>query len=203
MTLKDLHEKWGSTDRVWSIEIAYVLHEFNLDTIYQTEMKGVRDEYSDHDYYQHGLDNDTRRVNALFEKAEKRGVKIRERRVGLDEIQKTLSDDDDHSLIIMLVDKCLLRCSLCDKINHPNHHHTEQRFRRMSNRLERFWHVQVAHSFAGHFVVVFDWDEHSDRFFIKDPAALHDTCVIQSHVLEQARSSFGTDNDILFIKNRS
>lgn len=171
-----------STDSIWSIDIAYVLRGYRLDTTYFTVTKGVRPEYRKQEFYRRQLPEDTKRVNGLFQSAARDGVRVVQRTVLLSEIRQAVLEK--NSLVLVLMDKRLLKCSVCDRSGL----HSRSMF---SSR----------HSlgFLGHYVLLYAYNPATDKFLMKDPAALRETCVISGETLEEARLAFGTDQDILFI----
>lgn len=179
VTLKDLH-KCCKREATWTIDIAYLLREYGLACVFYTTMRGVRPEYFFQTFYRRLLDpRDPERVIERFRNAERSGVKVSERTVSLSEIRSTVSQND--KLLLVLVDRCLLRRSLCvAKLN------TSNRYR-------------SSHGFLGHYVLLYAFHEASDNFLVKDPASFQEFCVVPASNLEIARKAFGTDEDIIFI----
>lgn len=103
--------------------------------------------------------------------------------MSLDKIQNAVRNE--NMLVILLVHKVLLKCELC---------HDRQR--------EELTKLSKKSAFLGHYVVVYAWYDASNLFLIKDPSAMRDTCLVAARVLDEARSAFGTDSDVLFVKNR-
>lgn len=56
-------------------------------------------------------------------------------------------------------------------------------------------------SYLGHFIVVIGYDNESKRILYRNSAKAYCLCTIDYHVFEEARKSYGTDQDILFINS--
>lgn len=198
------------TDSVWSIDLAYLLHHFRLRTLYFTATRGVRPEYGDEEFYREQFPQDTKRVNRLFAQAERKGVRVIERTVSLQDIRRAV---DTGTLAIILLDKRLLRCAFCERGRRVNGVDVVGRgsdVTRVVGRTATSGDIGPASSslstqtrqalgFLGHYVVVYAYCAQEDVFLIKDPAVLRDTCVVASGALDEARMAFGTDQDVLFV----
>jgi Guanylylate cyclase len=188
VTVSDLR-KLCETDSIWSIDISYLLHRFGVLLTFFTVTRGVRVEYRKQEFYRKQLPEDTKRVTALFENAERRGVHVVEQSVDLRDIVQAVVND--NKIVLVLLDKRLLSCTLCD--------------RRRSNCVqaqqpEHFGeNTRATSGFLGHYVLLYAYDAKVDKFLMKDPASMCDACVISANVLESARKAFGTDQDIIFI----
>ena len=53
--------------------------------------------------------------------------------------------------------------------------------------------------YTGHYVVVCGYDEDRQEFVLRDPASSNATLVISAAGFDNARKSFGTDEDILLV----
>lgn len=185
VTYSDLRRQC-TTDSIWSIDIAYLLKYFRLQSVYYTVMKGVRPEYREQEFYRTQISDDTKRVNQLFQNAEQNGVVVIQSHVSLSHIRRVVSNG---MLALTLMDKRLLKCCLCDRVEH-------------SRGTKRSIGSDQA-GFVGHYVLLYGYFAPADVYLIKDPAARRETCVISADVLQEARLAFGTDQDILFIDSRN
>jgi Guanylylate cyclase len=179
------------TDSIWTIDLAYLLWHFGVEISFSTLTKGVRAEYEAQPFYRNHFPEDAKRVTELFRQSSKLGINVVQQSIDNAEIVRSVRDD--NALILVLTDKRLLRCPLCDgrppAIDGGQPAPTALNVRsRMANS-----------SFLGHYVILYAYDETMDAFLMKDPASLRDTCVVTSDTLESARSAFGTDSDIIFI----
>ncbi|CAI0443455.1 unnamed protein product [Linum tenue] len=57
--------------------------------------------------------------------------------------------------------------------------------------------------YVGHYIVICGYDADSDEFEIRDPASSRKNEKISSKCLEEARKSFGTDEDLLVVSSLS
>lgn len=83
-------------------------------------------------------------------------------------------------IVIALVDQCILSQPWKEDV-----------------RMPRFYMGSAA--YTGHYVVICGYDAQSDEFEIRDPASSRKSDRISSKCLEEARKSYGTDEDILLV----
>lgn len=167
-----------ATESVWSIDLAYLLAGYGLSATFYTSNAGVRPEYDEQEFYRHHLTLDKVRVTQLFANASKRNVSVVLRNTSLDHIRTALTFG--QQLVLVLVDKRLLRCELC------------------SPKLRRF--DDCSHSgFLGHYVLLTHFHYPRNVFLMKDSSRQCMACVINADVLESARCAFGTDLDTICV----
>lgn len=172
------------TDSIWSIDLAYLLRRYSLEATYYTITKGVRPEYRKQEFYRNQLPEDTKRVNKLFQTANCDGVHVVQKTVSIEEIRDAVLEG--NRLILVLLDKRLMRCSNCDRSAAPT--------KTLSSS-------KSSPGFLGHYVLLYAYNPVSDSFLMKDPAKRQETCVISGENLDEARFTFGTDQDIIFISD--
>jgi Guanylylate cyclase len=187
VTVSDLR-KLCETDSVWSIDLSYLLNKFGVQLTFFTVTRGVRAEYRKQEFYRKQFPEDTTRVTALFENAERRGINVVQQSVELADIVRAVVDD--KKLILVLLDKRLLTCALC----HGARRCTAQAQQESAGRDAR-----SSTGFLGHYVLLYAYDAKVEKFLMKDPASMCEACVISADVLESARKAFGTDQDIIYI----
>jgi Guanylylate cyclase len=101
------------TESVWSIDVAYLLRcHFNVSLTYYTIAVGVRPEFEQEEFYRKHLHADTVRVTALFEDAKRNDVRVVQRSLKISEILAAVQNGD---LVIILLDKRIISCLLCDE----------------------------------------------------------------------------------------
>lgn len=190
---------------MWTVDIAYVLHRFHLQLTFLTSTKGVRADYEQQPFYRTNFSRDSSRVTALFDSAPACGVNIVEHTAELPELIRALQQD--RALVLVLVDKRMLSCPLCQR--HTLGMPADRIPRRLVSDGRAAVDVPPFHSignnssaFLGHYVLLYAYDEETSSFVMKDPASGHEACVIHADVLERARRAFGTDNDIILIGDR-
>lgn len=121
-------------------------------------------------------------MNELFQSATRDGVQVVQRTVSLSEIREAVLEQ--KHLIIVLLDKRLLKCAICDRSEPP--------VMLSSSAMQEL-------GFLGHYVLLYAYDPRTDMFLMKDPATECETCTISGNNLEESRVTFGTDQDIIFI----
>ncbi|KAI0565112.1 Guanylylate cyclase [Gracilaria domingensis] len=125
---------------------------------------------------------DTTRVLERFDNAETLGVTVIEDKVNIADIQRAVGQ---RQLVLVLVDKRFLRCTLCNG---------------KQSSLENLRSGQrSSDGFLGHFVLLYAYHEESGYFLMKDPASGREHCVVSASNLDDSRLAFGTDEDIIFI----
>jgi hypothetical protein len=167
-------------------------------------------------FYVDTMEEDGRRVERLFRDAASLGIAIQARarggaRVGvrfsppmqrrsvcLDELRRLVLSG--NYLIIALVDKRKVR----------------RRVRRCSVRALTPRHAQLSSQgarpdlccglgsgYTGHYVLVCGYDGGRGDFVVRDPASSRQTLYVPAASFEEARKSFGTDEDLLLVTVRA
>ncbi|BAB10798.1 unnamed protein product [Arabidopsis thaliana] len=197
-TLEDLAEIC-STNSIWTVDLAYLLQKFCVEFSYYTITFGANPNYSIEEFYkvsknrsrcsflaimmQEQLPEDLVRVDLLFRKAHESGIIIQCRSVSIHEISCLLLSG--NYIAIALVDQDKLSKSWLEEVLVSGLHSSNS-------------------CYTGHYVVICGYDAVRDEFEIRDPASskemfcrIHER--ISSKCLENARKSFGTDEDLLLI----
>ncbi|XP_024545147.1 protein GUCD1 isoform X1 [Selaginella moellendorffii] len=178
--LKTLSQLCRNTS-IWTVDLAYLLRHFSVDVAFLTITLGANPLLAVESFYKDNMEADEKRVNKLFEKAPQAGIQIQWRSISGEELAMLILSG--RYLAIALVDK--------HKLSHP-------------------W-LEVClccglHSgytgdvdFAGHYVVICGYDLETNEFEIKDPSSSSCSDKLPLEALDEARKSFGTDEDILLI----
>ncbi|XP_052198202.1 guanylyl cyclase 1 isoform X5 [Diospyros lotus] len=124
------------------------------------------------------LPNDLVRVDMLFQKAMETGISIQCKSISKEEIS------------LLILSGKYVAIALVDQY-----------------KLSRSWLEEVCVSgfnsgnsgYSGHYVVICGYDAMTDEFEIRDPASSREHEKITSNRLEEARKSFGTDEDLLLV----
>ncbi|KAG9150224.1 hypothetical protein Leryth_009797 [Lithospermum erythrorhizon] len=181
-TLQEL-EDVCSTTSIWTVDLAYLLKKFAISFQYFTITLEANPNFSGETFYksaamQEQLHNDILRVNVLFQRAREAGIIIQRRSISAKEISLLILSG--KHIAIALVDQYKLRPSWTEDIclagfdsNSPD--------------------------YTGHYVVICGYDSVRDEFEIRDPARSRKDERVSSRCLEEARKSFGTDEDLLLI----
>ncbi|GKV28361.1 hypothetical protein SLEP1_g37431 [Rubroshorea leprosula] len=176
-SIQDLAELCATTS-IWTVDLAYLLQKFSVSFCYFTVTFGANPNYSIETFYKEQLPNDLGRIDMLFQKAVEAGISIKCRSIGRKEICQWMLSG--KYIAIALVDQ---------------------------HKLSRFWLGDVtvlgfhdSHTeYTGHYILICGYDAGKDEFEIRDPASSGKRDRISSKCLEEARKSFGTDEDLLLI----
>ncbi|KAA8539660.1 hypothetical protein F0562_026352 [Nyssa sinensis] len=171
-------EELCCTTSIWTVDLAYLLQKFSISFSYFTVTLGANPSFSVETFYKEQLPNDLVRVNMLFQKALEAGIDIQCRSISGEEIS------------LLILSGKYIAIALVDQY-----------------KLSRSWLEDVCVSgfysgssgYTGHYVVICGYDAVTDEFEIRDPASSRKHERITSKCLEEARKSFGTDEDLLLI----
>ncbi|GMP23201.1 hypothetical protein CsSME_00000885 [Camellia sinensis var. sinensis] len=167
-----------NTTSIWTVDLAYLLQNFSVHFSYFTVTLGANPNFSVETFYKEQLPNDLVRVDMLFQKALEGGMNIQCRSISGEEISLLILSG--KYIAIALVDQYKLSQSW----------------------LEDAWvsgFYSGSSGYTGHYVVICGYDALTDEFEIRDPASSGKHEKVTSKRLEEARKSFGTDEDLLLI----
>ncbi|KAL6126687.1 hypothetical protein ACLB2K_074733 [Fragaria x ananassa] len=169
------------TKSIWTVDLAYLLQKFSISFSYYTVTFGANPKYSGEKFYKEQLPNDLVRVDTLFQKALEAGIRIKCRSVSQEEICFLILCG--KYIAIVLVDQYKLSPSSHDNVIISD--------------------LCASNSdYTGHYVIISGYDTATDEFEIRDPACSRKHERVSSTCLEEARKSFGTDEDLLLISLR-
>ncbi|KAG4995351.1 hypothetical protein GLYMA_11G225300v4 [Glycine max] len=166
------------TTSIWTVDLAYLLQRFAVAFSYFTVTFGANPNYSIESFYKEELPNDLVRVDLLFQKAVEAGIDIQCRSISEEEISILILSG--KYIAIVLVDHNKLSHVLQEDVPMPG---------LFSNNP----------GYTGHYVLICGYDAGADMFEIRDPASSKKHKRISSKSLEEARNTFGTDEDLLLI----
>lgn len=167
-----------STTSIWTVDLAHLLRRFSVNVSFLTVTIGANPNFALETFYKEHMVEDGERVNRLFEKAPQVGIEILWRSISGEELSMLILSG--HFIAIALVDK--------HKLSQP---WLEELF--LSDCCG------VSSGYTGHYVVICGYDMEADEFEIRDPASSRESERISLGCLDEARKSFGTDEDILLI----
>uniref|UniRef100_UPI003AAE5AD3 protein GUCD1 isoform X2 n=1 Tax=Centroberyx gerrardi TaxID=166262 RepID=UPI003AAE5AD3 len=178
------------TESVWTIDLAYLMCHLGIKHRFCTQTLGVDKGFRNQSFYKKHFDTEEDRVNELFLKAESKGVVVKKCSVTNQEIQAHL---DQGHVAIVLVNAVVLTCELC------------------SSPVKYCCFLPVGQKcfcrkpeYQGHFVVVCGFNRSTGCIFYNNPAYSDPgVCCTSISNFEEARRSYGTDEDILFIFKES
>lgn len=166
------------TTSVWTVDLAYLLQKFSVTFSYFTVTLGANPKFSVETFYKEQLPNDQVRVNMLFTKAREAGIDIQHRSISAREISQFILSG--KYIAIALLDQYKLSRSWLEDFC-----------------ISGFYGSNSG--YTGHYVIICGYDTITDEFEIRDPASYRKNERVSSKCLEEARKSFGTDEDLLLI----
>ncbi|KAL4576322.1 hypothetical protein LXL04_012414 [Taraxacum kok-saghyz] len=175
--IQDLEDLCCTTS-IWTVDLAYLLQKLSIRFSYYTVTIGANPDFSVETFYKEQLANDIERVDMLFQRSVQEGIKIECRSIKGEEIIFFILSG--KYVVIALVDQRILSQSWKEDVHMP-----------------QFYNSTAA--YTGHYVVICGYDAHTDEFEIRDPASSRKSDRISSKCLEEARKSYGTDEDILLV----
>uniref|UniRef100_A0A8C6WYT2 Guanylyl cyclase domain containing 1 n=1 Tax=Neogobius melanostomus TaxID=47308 RepID=A0A8C6WYT2_9GOBI len=157
------------TESVWTIDLAYLMNHIGVRHCFYTQTLGV----------DKGLKTRYNKNNKYFVTV-KKGISV-----SVQEIQTHLQEGH---VAIVLVNAVVLCCELC------------------SSPVKYCCFLPVGQKcfcrkpeYQGHFVVVCGFNRTTDSIYYNNPAYSDRVCSTSVGNFEEARRSYGTDEDILFI----
>ncbi|KAL6977406.1 hypothetical protein U1Q18_026204 [Sarracenia purpurea var. burkii] len=195
------------TTSIWTVDLAYLLQRFHVSFSYFTVTLGANPNFSMETFYKEQLPNDLMRVDMLFQKAMEAGINIQCRSLSGEEISQLILSG--KYVAIALVDHYKLSFGTLT-LNRTKQEQEREWMRgseAIQKSLSQSWLEDVCVSgfysgdsgYTGHYVVICGYDAIKDEFEIRDPASSRKHEKVTSKCLEEARKSFGTDEDILLI----
>ncbi|XP_055650583.1 protein GUCD1 [Falco peregrinus] len=173
------------TKSIWTIDLAYLMRHFGVKHKFCTQTLGVDKGYKNQSFYRKHFDTEENRVNQLFAQAKACKVLVEKCTVTVQDIQNHLSQGH---IAIVLVNAVLLLCDLC------------------SSPVKYCCFLPIGQKcfcrnpdYQGHFIVLCGYNKASGSIYYNNPAYADRTCCTSISNFEEARTSYGTDEDILFI----
>ena len=149
------------------------------------------------------MKQDTNRVNQRFQNAVSQGVHIEEKRISTSDIIHHIAT---RGVCIVLTNCHFLSCESChyySKNNIPafNNNNTDLNSKRISLNFPGLKDLCPSSdaSFQGHYVVVCGYDLPRQKLVYRNPSLCDRECIMSFQNFENARTSFGTDDDVLFV----
>ena len=156
---------------------------------------GVDPGYSNQSFYNRILDQDSERVNARFRSAAADGVPIEQRSASLEEILGHLAAKGP---VLVLTNANLLSCVARHKtVNSCT----------SSRSIIQCCSAPIGFggkvNYQGHYVLAVGYDRGRGRIVYRNPTYRDRECEISFHNFEEARTSYGTDEDVIFVTNKA
>ncbi|KAG8146461.1 hypothetical protein E2320_012795 [Naja naja] len=175
------------TKSIWTIDLAYLMRHFGVKHLFCTQTLGVDKGYKNQSFYRKHFDTEENRVNQLFAQAKACKVLV-EKRTFLARGWQMATQRTTGHIAIVLVNAVLLLCDLC------------------SSPVKYCCFLPIGQKcfcrspdYQGHFIVLCGYNRALECIYYNNPAYADRTCSTSIHNFEEARTSYGTDEDILFI----
>uniref|UniRef100_A0A1L8DKT4 Putative guanylylate cyclase n=1 Tax=Nyssomyia neivai TaxID=330878 RepID=A0A1L8DKT4_9DIPT len=165
----------------WTIDLCYLLKRFGVHHKYLTSTIGVNADYSQHSYYDKIIVRDRERVDKRFKNAQVNGILLEQRQITTDALLRHLALEGPA---IVLTNASLLTCDIC-KAN--------KLFTELRSCLP--WKA----TYKGHYVVVCGYIGSLRKFFYRNPAMRDHLCMTSFTNFHDARTCYGTDDDVILI----
>ena len=152
------------------------------------------------------MKQDTSRVMQRFEKAADLGVNIKQKSISTDDIINHITN---KGVCIVLTNSNLLSCDACNyysmtSIPQNNNYNKGPTSKYSSSNIPPMKEMfpkqpTMATSFQGHYVVVCGYDLPRKKIIYRNPSLCDRECEMSFQNFENARSSYGTDDDVIFV----
>lgn len=176
------HHRIHDCFSVWTIDLAYLLKKLNARFVFLTRTIGADPDFASMPYYSEQISEDQQRVDALFRQSYSENIPI---------LHQSLH-------ICLLRQICLSSCCLIILlVNHRKLQALRDDFNWILYCVNFDLGFKGALGYEGHYIVVSGYDERSKRFQVHDPVGV---CYwVSEFVLDEARLSYGTDEDMIII----
>jgi len=178
--LSSFLQEEGFGESTWTIDLCYILYRFKVNFHYTTVTLGVDPGYVKENFYDKVLAKDSDRVNSRFSEAARLGIRVEKRRVSSEEIVDHLTYSGP---VIVLTNANMLQCSRCTP----------------SGSLSCYSSCFSTSSYQGHYIVLVGCDKLGQEILYRNPTVRDKVCQMNSAALEEARTAYGTDEDVIFI----
>lgn len=173
------------TRSIWTIDLAYLMSHFGVRHRFCTQTLGVDKGYKNQSFYRKHFDTEETRVNQLFAQAKSCKVLVEKCTVSVQDIQTHLAQGH---VAIVLVNSGVLHCDLCS---------SPAKYCCFAPRGHRCFCRTP--DYQGHFIVLRGYNRATSSIFYNNPAYADRMCSTSISNFEEARTSYGTDEDILFV----
>jgi len=190
--LEEICKKEGFGHSTWTIDLCYLLKHYapSLTFSYTTVTLGVDPSYMNQVFYNKILKRDSERVQERFEQANDQGVTVLEQRVPIKDIVKHIND---AGTCIVLTNANLLSCETCNFFNlcgsGDNNTNTSCFLLRTCG----------SSAYQGHYVLAVGFDIPKRKIYYRNPTLRDRVCKMSFERFDEARNSYGTDEDLIFV----
>lgn len=189
--LEKVCQNEGFGHSTWTIDLAYLLKNFapQLKFSYTTITIGVDQSYMNQEFYNKILNRDSQRVQDRFDTAQTNGIEITEKSVTIQDIVQHISDS---GTCIVLTNANLLSCQDCNYFSLSGCEN--------STRTNCFLLRHCGgNAYQGHYVLAVGFDIPKKKLYYRNPSLRDRVCVMSFDHFDEARNSYGTDEDVIFV----
>lgn len=183
----------GFGHSTWTIDLCYLLKHYapQLNFSYTTITIGVDPSYRDQVFYNKILHRDSDRVQDRFDNAQHNGIVIEEKSVTIDDIVQHISES---GTCIVLTNANLLSCETCSYFCLSG--------KSAQNTMTSCFLVRNCGSSAyqGHYVLAVGFDIPKRKIYYRNPSLRDRVCCMSFERFDEARNSYGTDEDVIFVQ---
>ncbi|XP_055599302.1 protein GUCD1 [Uranotaenia lowii] len=180
---KDICHKGGFGESTWTIDLCYILRDFDIKHKFLTKVFGANPSHVGKEYYK-CFNADETRVNKKFQQASLNDIPIEVKSISNIELIKHLAFNGN---VILLTNASLLYCDLC-KAN------------KLSIELRSC--LGLKPTYMGHYIVLCGYDMRIEKFLYRNPAFKDKICYMSFEAVERARKACGTDEDVILIYDK-
>ena len=147
-------------------------------------------------FYDSVLKHDTNRVIKRFETATEKGVQIEKRKTDTNHIINHIAN---RGVCIVLTNANLLGCESCNYYSMTTCSQIGLSASSTKPSTGFLSLCPVTTSYQGHYIVVCGYDLPHQKIVYRNPSVDDRECVMSFQKFKDARSCYGTDDDIIFI----
>ncbi|PNF36938.1 Protein GUCD1 [Cryptotermes secundus] len=185
LNFKEICKEEGFNESTWSIDLCYLLKRYGVSHLYCTITLGIHPSHRGQSFYDKVLQKDEERVTRRFLNAAERGITVRKASLTCKDLVRHLSESGP---IILLTNAALLCCDICKE-------------NRLASELRGC--LPWGTAYTGHYIVLCGYNLSSEKFLYHNPSFKNRVCMMSFAKLDEARCSYGTDEDAILVYFKS
>ena len=184
----------GFGNSTWTIDLCYMIkHRMpHIYFYYTTVTLGVDPGYGSEKFYSSILSKDHERINQRFKASEQNGILVQKRSVTLFDLVNHVAT---KGVCIVLINANILACELCEHNTCFGRHG-----RYTANMAKTLSCCRVKTPYQGHYVTMCGYNLKEKKIIYRNPGHSDRECVTSFEIFDEARTSYGTDEDVVFIE---
>ena len=190
--IRKLCSEEGFGHSTWTIDLCYMIKNRmpHISFYYTTVTLGVDPGYGSEKFYSSILSKDNERINQRFKASEQNGIVVQKRSVSLSDLVNHVAT---NGVCIVLTNANLLSCDVCE-----NNSCFGRRCRYTGN-VAKTLSCCMKPPYQGHYVVMCGYNLNLKQIIYRNPGHSDRECVTSFEIFDDARTSYGTDEDVLFV----